>query len=103
VAIEIPELGEGRYIYDKMKAQAEAALARAKEVAQKYGIVTEVFLATGPSPSEEIVQVAKDEKADLIVIGSRGLAGKTMAFLGSTASKVVTYAPCSVLVVKSRD
>ena len=29
VAMEIPELGEGRYIYDKMKAQAEAALARA--------------------------------------------------------------------------
>ena len=103
VAVEIPELGEGRYIYDKMKAQAEAALAQAKEVAQKCGTVSEVLLATGPSPAEEIVQVAKDEKADLIVIGSRGLAGKTKSFLGSTASKVVTYAPCSVLVVKTQD
>jgi nucleotide-binding universal stress UspA family protein len=103
VAIEIPELGEGRYIHDKMKAQAEAALAQGKEVAQKCGTVSEVLLATGPSPAEEIVQVAKDEKADLIVIGSRGLAGKTKSFLGSTASKVVTYAPCSVLVVKTRD
>jgi nucleotide-binding universal stress UspA family protein len=103
VAIEVPELGEGRYIYDKMKAQAEAALARAKEVAQQCGTVSEVLLATGPSPAEEIVQVAKDEKADLIVIGSRGLAGKTKSFLGSTASKVVTYAPCSVLVVKTQD
>jgi nucleotide-binding universal stress UspA family protein len=36
----------------------------------------------------------------MIVIGSRGLAGKTRFFLGSTASKVVTYSPCSVLVVK---
>jgi nucleotide-binding universal stress UspA family protein len=103
VAIEIPELGEGRYIYEKMKGQAEAALAQAKEFAQKCGTVSEVLLATGPSPSEEIVQVAKDEKADLIVIGSRGLAGKTKSFLGSTASKVVTYAPCSVLVVKTQD
>jgi nucleotide-binding universal stress UspA family protein len=103
VAVEIPELGEGRYIYDKMKAQAEAALAQAKEVAQKCGTVSEVLLATGPSPAEEIVQVAKDEKADLIIIGSRGLAGKTKSFLGSTASKVVTYSPCSVLVVKTQD
>lgn len=101
VAIEIPELSEGRFIYDKMKAQAEAALAQAKEVAQKSGVVAEELLAIGASPAEEIVKVAKDEKADLIVIGSRGLAGKTSSFLGSTASKVVTYSPCSVLVVKN--
>ena len=103
VAVEIPELGEGRYIYDKMKAQAEVALARAKEAAQKCGIKPEALLASGYSPAEEIVRVARDEKADLIVIGSRGLAGKTSSFLGSTASKVVTYSPCSVLVVKTQD
>jgi nucleotide-binding universal stress UspA family protein len=103
VAVEIPELGEGRYIYDKMKAQAEAALEQAKEVARKCGTVGEVLLATGASPADEIVQVAKDQKADLIVIGSRGLAGKTSSFVGSTASQVVTYSPCSVLVVKTKD
>jgi nucleotide-binding universal stress UspA family protein len=101
VAMELPELEEGRYIADKMKVQAEAALTRAKEVAQKCGTVSEVLLAIGSSPAEEIVAVAKKEKADMIVIGSRGLAGKTSSFLGSTASKVVTYSPCSVLVVKS--
>ncbi|MEJ2673220.1 MAG: universal stress protein [Deltaproteobacteria bacterium] len=62
-----------------------------------------MVLASGPSPADEIVEVAKKEAADLIVIGSRGLAGQTMSFLGSTATKVVTYAPCSVLVVKTRD
>jgi nucleotide-binding universal stress UspA family protein len=103
VAVEIPELGEGRYIYDKMKAQAEAALEKAKEVAEKCGTVSEVLLATGASPADEIVQVAKDQKADLIVLGSRGLAGKTSSFVGSTASQVVTYSPCSVLVVKTQD
>ncbi len=101
VGLELPELEEGRYIADKTKAQAEAALARAKDVAQKCGTVAEVLLATGPSPAEEIVRVAKDQKAEMIVIGSRGLAGKTSSFLGSTASKVVTYSPCSVLVVKN--
>ncbi len=103
VAVEIPELGEGRYIYDKMKAQAEVALEKAKEVARKCGAVSEEILATGASPAEEIVQTAKDQKADLVVLGSRGLAGKTSSFVGSTASQVVTYSPCSVLVVKTQD
>ena len=103
VAIQIAELEEGVYIAEKMKAQAEIALAKAKEVAQGKGITAEVILATGASPADEIVQVAKDQQADLIVIGSRGLAGKTRSFLGSTASQVVTYSPCSVLVVKTQD
>lgn len=103
VAIQIPELEEGVYIAEKMKVQAEIALAKAREVAQGKGVTAEVILATGASPADEIVQVAKDQQADLIVIGSRGLAGKTRSFLGSTASQVVTYSPCSVLVVKTRD
>jgi nucleotide-binding universal stress UspA family protein len=103
VGIELPELEEGRYISDKMKAQAEAALAKAKDLAavKEPRVKVDTLLITGASPAEEIVQVAKDQKVDLIVIGSRGLAGKTSSFIGSTASKVVTYSPCSVLVVKN--
>ncbi len=103
VAVEIPELEEGVYIAEKMRAQAQTALAKGKEVAQAQGLTPEVILATGASPAEEIVKVAKDQQAELIVIGSRGLAGKTKSFLGSTASQVVTYSPCSVLVVKIQD
>jgi nucleotide-binding universal stress UspA family protein len=103
VAVHIPELEEGVYIAEKMKVQAEASLAKAREVAQGKGVTAEVILATGASPADEIVQAAKDQQADLIVIGSRGLAGKTRSFLGSTASQVVTYSPCSVLVVKTQD
>jgi nucleotide-binding universal stress UspA family protein len=103
VAVEIPELEEGVYIAEKMKAQAEIALAKAKEAAQAQGVSAQVALLTGVSPADEIVQAAKDQKAELIVIGSRGLAGKTRSFLGSTASQVVTYSPCSVLVVKIQD
>ena len=103
VAIQIPELEEGVYIAEKMKAQAEIALTKAKEVAQGKDVTAEVILAIGTSPADAIVQVAKDQQVDLIVIGSRGLAGKTRSFLGSTASQVVTYSPCSVLVVKTQD
>jgi nucleotide-binding universal stress UspA family protein len=103
VAVQIPELEYGVYIAEKMKVIAEAALVKAKEVAQGKGVTAEVILATGASPADEIVKAAKDQQADLIVIGSRGLAGKTRSFLGSTASQVVTYSPCSVLVVKTQD
>jgi nucleotide-binding universal stress UspA family protein len=103
VATQIPELEEGVYIAEKMKAQAEIALAKAKDAAKAKGIDAAVILGTGASPAQEIVQLAKDQQADLVVIGSRGLAGKTRSFLGSTASQVVTYSPCSVLVVKTQD
>ncbi len=103
VGMILPELEEGAYIAEKMKAIAEAALAKAKEVAQGKGMTPLMLLASGPSPADEIVKIAKNEKADLIVVGSRGLAGKGKYFLGSTASQVVTHSHCSVLVVKTPE
>jgi nucleotide-binding universal stress UspA family protein len=103
VGMLLPELEEGAYIAEKMKAQAEAALAKAKETAQAKGVTPSLILATGVSPADEIVKLAKNENADLIVVGSRGLAGKGKYFLGSTASQVVTYSHCSVLVVKTPE
>lgn len=103
VSMLIPELEEGAYIAEKMKAQAEAALAKAKEAALAKGVTPSMLLASGASPADEIVKVAKSENADLIVMGSRGLAGKGKYFLGSTASQVVTYSHCSVMVVKTPE
>jgi nucleotide-binding universal stress UspA family protein len=47
-----------------------------------------------------IVDYAERENVDLIVIGSRGTSGFKKLLLGSTASGVITYATCPVLVVK---
>jgi nucleotide-binding universal stress UspA family protein len=47
-----------------------------------------------------IVNYAEQENIDLIVIGTRGRSGFTKLLLGSVASRVVTYAPCPVLVVR---
>jgi len=52
------------------------------------------------NPADEIVKLAKDEKFDLIVIGSRGLSGVKELILGSVSSKVVNHATVPVLVVK---
>jgi nucleotide-binding universal stress UspA family protein len=57
-----------------------------------------VIVAEGTAWSR-IVETAKSRKADLIVIGTRGLTGLKHALLGSTAERVVRHAGCPVLVV----
>lgn len=102
VALNVYDLGEdGHYVADKLKRQADGALVTAKAKAQDLGVTPKALVATGPSAADEIVRAAKEEKADLVVIGSRGLGAKTSSFLGGTANKVVIHSPCSVLVVKT--
>ncbi len=54
-------------------------------------------------PYEEIVRFAKDNDIDLIVMASHGRRGLDRLFFGSTAEKVVKYAPCPVLVVRASE
>ena len=51
-------------------------------------------------PRSILVETARREKADLLVIGSHGRSGVAKLLLGSVASHLVAHAPCSVLVVK---
>jgi nucleotide-binding universal stress UspA family protein len=51
-------------------------------------------------PRSALVETAKEERADLLVVGSHGRTGLTKLLLGSVAAHVVAHAPCSVLVVK---
>lgn len=48
----------------------------------------------------EIINVARDENVDLIVMGTHGRTGLSHMLIGSTAEKVVRMAPCPVLTVK---
>ncbi len=50
-------------------------------------------------PAEMILSVAEEEKADLIVLGSRGLGPVKELLLGSVSHRVVSHAPCPTLVV----
>ncbi|MEM2981913.1 MAG: universal stress protein, partial [Candidatus Bathyarchaeia archaeon] len=47
-----------------------------------------------------IVNIAKEEKTDLIIIGSRGLSGVKRFLLGSVSNRVSHHAPCPVLIVR---
>lgn len=52
------------------------------------------------SPAEEIINVSNVRKSDLIVMGSRGLGNLAGLVLGSQSQKVVSHAPCPVLIVR---
>jgi len=56
----------------------------------------------GGRPYEEIVRVAREIGADLIVLSTRGHSGLKHLLLGSTTERVVRSAPCPVLVVRKR-
>jgi nucleotide-binding universal stress UspA family protein len=69
--------------------------AKENNVKLKTEVVESIMSEVGA-----IVTYAERENVDLIVIGSRGRSGFKKMLLGSTASGVVTYATCPVLVVK---
>lgn len=52
------------------------------------------------SPAQAIVENAEKWGADLIAVGSHGRGFWTRTMLGSVSSRVVSHAPCSVLVVR---
>ena len=62
-------------------------------------VSTKVIL-TGVAVYGEVIQYADKENIDLIVLGTRGRSGFKKLLLGSTASWVITYANCPVLVTK---
>lgn len=51
--------------------------------------------------AQEILKAARHTRADLVIMGSRGLTGLRKLLLGSVSHKVSLNAPCSVLVVRS--
>lgn len=52
-------------------------------------------------PYEKILEIAEKEKADLIVMGNRGFSKIKRFFIGSVAQRVISEAPCPVLVIHS--
>ena len=73
--------------------------ARAQAQAEGAGIKLKTLMRPG-HPAQTIVQVAKEGKFDLVLVGHTGLSGVWAAFLGTTAEKVSRHAPCSVLIVR---
>ena len=74
-----------REVLEALKAKAEAV-----------GVKTRTFIKEGEA-FEVIRDLAEDEKADLIVLGSHGRKGLSKVLMGSVTEKVVRMSPCPVL------
>ncbi|MFN2613565.1 MAG: universal stress protein [Actinomycetota bacterium] len=77
--------------------------ARGKQVlddaaSQYKGIET---LSVEGDPADKILEVAEEKKADLVIIGNKGMTGARRFLLGSVPNQVSHHAPCNVLIVKT--
>lgn len=99
-AVEDMESLFGASATDRLRDRASKALDAAQALVKAAGVTAKEVLETGVSPDEIIVEAAQKGGADLIVMGTRGKKGARKLFLGSVAAKVISLAPCSVLVVR---
>lgn len=86
-------------IGDALEALSGQILAAATARAQRIG-VAQVRLRTGwGDPAQSIIEIAASDHADAIVVGRRGRGRLAGLLLGSVSQKVVSLAPCMVIVV----
>jgi nucleotide-binding universal stress UspA family protein len=74
----------------------DAAAAEAKEA----GIEVQTHPVEA-DPADAILNVAEEVKADLIVVGNKGMTGTRRFLLGSVPNNVSHHAPCSVIIVRT--
>ena len=86
-------------VCDAQRKWAEEAFQARVEQFRQRGIKASWRLQVGV-PFEEIVRVAKEEHADMIVMGAHGRSGLNRVLLGSVAERVIRLAPCPVLTVR---
>jgi universal stress protein A len=86
-------------ISEQLEDSAEREFPRLTDCDELTGLVVEEIIVHGDAAAE-IVRVAGENEADLIVISSHGRTGLGRMIFGSTAEAVVRHAGCPVLVVK---
>jgi nucleotide-binding universal stress UspA family protein len=77
-----------------------AILREAEEDVSGAGIEVRTFARQGEA-ADAILDVAEEQKADLIVVGNKGMTGAKRFLLGSVPNKVSHHAPCSVLIIRT--
>lgn len=83
----------------RRRAAAEDVLAPYRLMCAEYEVPCRELALEGPS-AETIVDAARAEKADMVVIGSRGKTDIEALAVGSVTHTLLTMAPCPVLVVR---
>jgi len=96
-------LGYERRLYNQIEEESRQLLRELSwRVKVVGGTVAGTHLRMG-AVNLEIVALAKELQADLIVMGCRGHRGIRRAIVGSISDAVIRHAPCPVLVVRSHE
>lgn len=96
-----PRPGRFKEIEKKVMEDARKILDNVRLKAAEKNVNVQVDAISGfTSVMKDIVEYAKVNNVDMIVIGNRGMTGFKKLLVGSVASGVVTYSDCPVLVVK---
>ncbi|HEV3000334.1 MAG TPA: universal stress protein [Solirubrobacteraceae bacterium] len=82
------------------REDVDATLDDAAGIAAEAGVDAERFARQG-DPADAILDVAEETKADLIIVGNKGMTGARRFLLGSVPNKVSHHAPCSVLIIRT--
>ena len=94
-----PEVFDLARFREESRKAAASALEGVAEEFRREGIAAETRLRTG-RPFVEILRLARELPADLIVMGTHGRSGLRHALIGSVAERVVRKSPCPVLTIK---
>lgn len=82
------------------KQSGKSVLAKGLLVAKNSGVDAKGELLESTSTVQALVEFSETEKADLVVLGTRGMTGFKRMVMGSVSSGVVEHAHCPVLVVR---
>lgn len=84
---------------ENIESVQTAVTERTSKPFKERGVEYDVCHEVG-NPAQEILRVAGDQKANLVVLGSRGLGGIKAFLLGSVSDRVAHHAHCPVLIVR---
>ena len=86
-------------VYSLLENEGKKAVEDVVKEGEELGVKVTPLVVEG-SPTKKIVETAADY--DLVVLGTLGRSALSKLFMGSVAERVTRYAPCPVLVVRSR-
>jgi nucleotide-binding universal stress UspA family protein len=102
VHVEEPPLayGGGELYYGLPEPSSERILKMLEDVKPADTAVPFTHRLTMGDPAAEIVRIATDEQAEMIVLGTHGRTGLSRLLMGSVAEAIVRRAPCPVLIYR---
>ena len=91
--------GEFMEVFKKVMAERREELDRfvARTMTEGIEVMFEVLRG---KPADEVIKYARQEKIDLIILGTTGRSALELALVGSVARNVANHAPCPVLLVR---